>query len=376
MNISKRAESIERDDEFNQEFEEFFATLAMLDENILPMIKESPDNEILKEMHQIMVDVYKRVPEIKAASTSEDKARLYEEYLVKPAENLFKLVDQLDKDAQARLAVLLWLLEAAIPESQEDINEEMRQDFEADIGPDVYAEEMNVTPEDKKIPYETWREKMSKGSGGIMRNRQISKHAKIIKESDLNLLAAFDNLMYRVSQFNEQYGKIISYGEYPTNRDFFDTMLSDAQEIKDRCDELVSVIYEEHNMFGHKSEAAKKLVMLANQLDEKGFVKEANEVDEIMIGSEPKEYTFDSTWKAYSAAQSDDMKDGDILIIPSEGVVGIANSAWPMAITKEHGQLHCLGDDYAWEDVEGGKFLKSVERAKEIARGMGAEVRD
>lgn len=53
-----------------------------------------------------------------------------------------------------------------------------------------------------------------------------------------------------------------------------------------------------------------------------------------------KIHFFESTGKAYNACQcSDEIKTGDILFIPSEGVVGIAD-AWPVAVTANHGDLH------------------------------------
>ena len=51
-------------------------------------------------------------------------------------------------------------------------------------------------------------------------------------------------------------------------------------------------------------------------------------------------HTFESTGDAYDACQCDDaIKDGDTLLIPSEGVVGIAH-CWPVAVTEETGHLH------------------------------------
>ena len=51
-------------------------------------------------------------------------------------------------------------------------------------------------------------------------------------------------------------------------------------------------------------------------------------------------HIFDSTGDAYDACQCDEnVTRGDILYIPSENVVGLADT-WPVAITKEYGQLH------------------------------------
>lgn len=63
---------------------------------------------------------------------------------------------------------------------------------------------------------------------------------------------------------------------------------------------------------------------------------------------EPDRYAFgfttahilNTTGNAYDASNcSDRIEIGDVLIIPSEKVIGVA-SAWPVAITTEHGNIH------------------------------------
>ena len=57
---------------------------------------------------------------------------------------------------------------------------------------------------------------------------------------------------------------------------------------------------------------------------------------------------FESTRDAYDACQCDDnIKQGDLLIIESEGVVGIADT-WPVAITTECGDLHRIENHVEW----------------------------
>lgn len=61
---------------------------------------------------------------------------------------------------------------------------------------------------------------------------------------------------------------------------------------------------------------------------------------------------FDSTKEAYDATQCrDDIKQGDALVIASENVVGIAFT-WPIAVTKNHGELHTLKDDATLESLD------------------------
>ena len=53
-----------------------------------------------------------------------------------------------------------------------------------------------------------------------------------------------------------------------------------------------------------------------------------------------KVHEFHSTVEAYDATQCrDNIQRGDTLHIPREKVVGIADT-WPLAITKEYGELH------------------------------------
>lgn len=78
-----------------------------------------------------------------------------------------------------------------------------------------------------------------------------------------------------------------------------------------------------------------------------------------------KKHTFASTGQAYDACQCDqDVKKGDILLIPDENVVGIADT-WPFAISKEHGQLHGLEEGYTPEG-EYPQYAASIAEARRI----------
>lgn len=59
-------------------------------------------------------------------------------------------------------------------------------------------------------------------------------------------------------------------------------------------------------------------------------------------------YLFDSSGDAYDAVQCDEkIKNGDILIIANEKVIGVA-CTWPVAVTKECGVLHSISDKDKW----------------------------
>ena len=62
-------------------------------------------------------------------------------------------------------------------------------------------------------------------------------------------------------------------------------------------------------------------------------------------------WTFANSGDAYDMTQcDDDLKTGDVLLIPSEKVVGITNT-WPLAVTKEMGQLHGVEEGCKIEDI-------------------------
>ncbi|WP_406501570.1 hypothetical protein OHA04_27510 [Streptomyces sp. NBC_01590] len=85
----------------------------------------------------------------------------------------------------------------------------------------------------------------------------------------------------------------------------------------------------------------------------------------------PAVHRFATTAEAYGATQSsDDIHDGDVLVIEPEGVVGFLTGAWPVAITAEHGDLHAL--TISAREVEDGRYAASADTAERIAREIGA----
>ena len=78
-------------------------------------------------------------------------------------------------------------------------------------------------------------------------------------------------------------------------------------------------------------------------------------------------WRFDDTVEAYSACQCDEnIKTGDVLVIPSEGVVGIADT-WPFAITEQQGHLHGLKITPREFFVKHGLNLEALACAEEVA---------
>ncbi|WP_353645735.1 hypothetical protein [Mesorhizobium sp. WSM2239] len=91
---------------------------------------------------------------------------------------------------------------------------------------------------------------------------------------------------------------------------------------------------------------------------------------------------YDSTGEAYDTVQcSANVKNGDILIIPSEKVVGLADT-WPVAITKEAGHLHTLADGnfftyvHQYGEKAGQRVFtdEQIDLARRIARQLGYEL--
>lgn len=81
-----------------------------------------------------------------------------------------------------------------------------------------------------------------------------------------------------------------------------------------------------------------------------------------------KVHTFDSSGEAYDASQyDDDIKDGDVLHVPSEKVTGLLVKAWPTAVTEKHGSFHRLADGITWESFEDGRYAESALTAAKVA---------
>lgn len=82
---------------------------------------------------------------------------------------------------------------------------------------------------------------------------------------------------------------------------------------------------------------------------------------------------FDSTGQAYDACQCEaEINDGDVLVIESEGVVGLAH-CWPVAITKLFGELHTAKSG-RWDDLRGMFTEEQLRKAETVALDMGLAV--
>lgn len=88
---------------------------------------------------------------------------------------------------------------------------------------------------------------------------------------------------------------------------------------------------------------------------------------------------FDSSGDAYDACQCDpQVKKGDLLYIPSEGVVGIAGT-WPLAVTHRNGKIHHPADHYFQSTEPGfsvGEIMEVVKFAKKVGLPIHKVFRD
>ncbi|MXM66784.1 hypothetical protein GR925_25965 [Streptomyces sp. HUCO-GS316] len=87
----------------------------------------------------------------------------------------------------------------------------------------------------------------------------------------------------------------------------------------------------------------------------------------------PVVHKYESTGDAYDAVQSDSsVRDGDILVVHSEGVVAVVTGAWPCAVTEENGALHKSTEPL--RQIEGGRYDRATYSAVCIATGLGLDV--
>ncbi|MFB7329091.1 hypothetical protein [Streptomyces sp. NPDC056190] len=84
----------------------------------------------------------------------------------------------------------------------------------------------------------------------------------------------------------------------------------------------------------------------------------------------PAVHRFADTVEAYDATQCrEDIRDGDVLVVEAEGVVGFLDAAWPVAITEAHGEFHGL--KIPAREHHGGRFAASAKVAERIAAEHG-----
>jgi hypothetical protein len=86
-------------------------------------------------------------------------------------------------------------------------------------------------------------------------------------------------------------------------------------------------------------------------------------------------HTFESSGRAYDACQCDEtIKRGDILLIESEGVIGIADT-WPVSVTVAHGHLHTPADGWTLDSCL-PKHVDRIAKAKLLAQIFDYATRD
>ena len=83
-----------------------------------------------------------------------------------------------------------------------------------------------------------------------------------------------------------------------------------------------------------------------------------------------KVHAFESTGEAYDACQcNEEIKNGDILVVSSEQVIGIA-CTWPFAITENNGSFHTIANNDAGRAII-AEYRRSIIEAKMRAMGAG-----
>lgn len=93
------------------------------------------------------------------------------------------------------------------------------------------------------------------------------------------------------------------------------------------------------------------------------------------ISIEPGVHEFVASGAGYDETQCNDaIKDGDVLVVPSEKVVGILyDIAYPVALTKEHGAFGSFIDG-AFPSGAFDRYGEQIAKAVEIAKREGFEL--
>jgi len=93
---------------------------------------------------------------------------------------------------------------------------------------------------------------------------------------------------------------------------------------------------------------------------------------------EPEIFYFEESGDAYDQTQyRDDINFGDVLVVKSEGVVGLLVSAWPVAVTKANGKFHRKTPDGKWENIladQRRNYMPAFNLAVKTAQELGYEL--
>lgn len=72
--------------------------------------------------------------------------------------------------------------------------------------------------------------------------------------------------------------------------------------------------------------------------------------------------------EVYAFSQTCDViKDGDVLVVPDEDVVGVLVGAWPVAASPEHGSFHPTQPGFDWANVAWDEQSTKDYRASHVA---------
>ena len=86
-------------------------------------------------------------------------------------------------------------------------------------------------------------------------------------------------------------------------------------------------------------------------------------------------HEFYGSGEAYDETQTrDDIKDGDVMSVSSENVVGFLNEAWPIAVTIEPGEFHRIKQDKESWLAEHPQYVRSWAEAEAKARELGYDI--
>ena len=91
-------------------------------------------------------------------------------------------------------------------------------------------------------------------------------------------------------------------------------------------------------------------------------------------GPKPVHEFYDSGTGYDETQTRDDIKDGDVLAVTSEPVVGFLNEAWPVAVTSEPGEFHRIKQDKEAFLADHPQYVRSWAEAEAKALELGYDI--
>jgi hypothetical protein len=98
----------------------------------------------------------------------------------------------------------------------------------------------------------------------------------------------------------------------------------------------------------------------------------------LIVNDAPRVHVFDSSSEAYDVSQCNSaIRDGDVLVVPSERAIAVLVEAWPTAVEADMSgdAFHVLSENVVWSRVSGTRMTRDYTPSLVVAAPIAARMR-